>query len=162
MVRPYNTCSWNVADVCANACILAEVKNMEKGGGKGAWSAYKAAEMAKVYEKKGGGYEGEGYSPFCIHLVQLANCAPLTWGSDTGKNPNSAEKGDPKPKKSAVESGERKSKDAPVGAKKAPAKKTSSASKDGGEKKTKSSTQKKTTKEPAKGERTQPKRSKKK
>jgi hypothetical protein len=32
---------------------------MEKGGGKGAWSAYKAAEMAKVYEKKGGGYEGE-------------------------------------------------------------------------------------------------------
>jgi len=32
---------------------------MEKGGGKGAWSAYKAAEMSKVYEKKGGGYEGE-------------------------------------------------------------------------------------------------------
>lgn len=32
---------------------------MEKGGGKGAWSAYKAAEMAKVYEAKGGSYEGK-------------------------------------------------------------------------------------------------------
>lgn len=31
---------------------------MEKGGGKGSWSAWKASEMAKVYEKKGGGYEG--------------------------------------------------------------------------------------------------------
>ena len=33
-----------------------EVKQMEKGGGKGSWSAWKAAEMSKLYEKKGGGY----------------------------------------------------------------------------------------------------------
>lgn len=38
---------------------------MEKGGGKGAWSAYKAAEMAKVYEAKGGSYEGEEIVLFC-------------------------------------------------------------------------------------------------
>jgi len=44
---------------------FAEVKNMEKGGGKGAWSAYKAAEMAKVYEAKGGSYEGEEIVLFC-------------------------------------------------------------------------------------------------
>ncbi|PWO01402.1 hypothetical protein FA09DRAFT_314184 [Tilletiopsis washingtonensis] len=76
-----------------------EVKQMEKGGGKGNWSAYKAAEMAKVYEAKGGGYE------------------------DSGDNPNEASKGAPKPKESAVKSGERKDPAAPVGSKKAPASK---------------------------------------
>jgi len=76
-----------------------EVKQMEKGGGKGNWSAYKAAEMAKVYEAKGGGYE------------------------DSGDNPNEASKGAPKPKESAVKSGERKDPSAPVGSKKAPASK---------------------------------------
>ncbi|UZJ52264.1 hypothetical protein CBS101457_001584 [Exobasidium rhododendri] len=115
--------------------LFAEVKQMEKGGGKGSWSAWKAGEMAKVYEAKGGSYE------------------------DTGKNPNSSEKGAPKPKKEAVESGERKAKDAPVGEKKAPAKKASKD--DGGEKKKKSSAQK-PKKEPTKGSRTQPTRTKKK
>jgi hypothetical protein len=113
--------------------ILSEAKNMEKGGGKGSWSAYKASQMGKIYEEKGGSYE------------------------DTGSNPNSSEKGPPKPKKEAVESGERKSKDAPVGEPKK--KKTTSSSSNGDKKKTKSSAQKK---EPAKGSREQPKRSKKK
>ena len=29
-----------------------EVKNEEKGGGKGSWSAWKAGEMAKRYEER--------------------------------------------------------------------------------------------------------------
>ena len=40
--------------------IKEEVKNMEKGGGKGSWSAWKAGEMAKRYEAQGGGYEDTG------------------------------------------------------------------------------------------------------
>ncbi|EPQ31142.1 uncharacterized protein PFL1_01331 [Pseudozyma flocculosa PF-1] len=81
--------------------VKEEVKNMEKGGGKGQWSAWKASEMSKRYEAKGGGYE------------------------DQGDNPNEASKGAPKPKKEAVEKGERKAPDAPVGEKKKPASKGS-------------------------------------
>ena len=107
---------------------------MEKGGGKGAWSAYKAAEMAKVYEAKGGSYE------------------------DTGSNPNAAEKGEPKPKKEAVESGERKAKDAPVGAKKTQTKAKKETS-TGDKGKSKSSANKAGKAKPATpGSRKQPKR----
>lgn len=91
---------------------------MEKGGGKGQWSAWKAAEMAKKYEAKGGDYE------------------------NTGDNPNKAEKGDPQPKDSAVKKGERKPKGAPVGEKKETSAKKASANST--EKKTKSSTSKST------------------
>ena len=64
---------------------------MEKGGGKGNWSAWKASEMAKRYEAKGGDYE------------------------DTGDNANEAKKGAPNPKKEAVEKGERKDPSEAVG-----------------------------------------------
>lgn len=122
---------------------------MEKGGGKGQWSAWKvgitmsqtlsflthsfpaqAGELARQYEAKGGGY------------------------SDTGSNPNEAKKGVPQPKKSAVEKGERKEKGAPVGEPKKPKKSTTSSS---STKKTKSSAQSSTKKSTA-GERAQPKR----
>ncbi|PWN31857.1 uncharacterized protein FA14DRAFT_151368 [Meira miltonrushii] len=99
-----------------------EVLQMEKGGGKGQWSAWKAAEMAKVYEAKGGDYE------------------------NTGDNPNKAEKGDPKPKESAVKKGERKPKGAPVGEKK----ETSAKKAASNDKKTKSSTSKSTSSASAK------------
>ena len=46
---------------------------MEKGGGKGNWSAYKAAEMAKVYEAKGGGYEDSGDNPNEASKVSCAS-----------------------------------------------------------------------------------------
>nr|CDI53740.1 conserved hypothetical protein [Melanopsichium pennsylvanicum 4] len=68
-----------------------EVLQMEKGGGKGQWSAWKASEMAKRYEAKGGDYE------------------------DTGDNANQAKKGAPKPKKEAIEKGERKDPSEAVG-----------------------------------------------
>lgn len=96
---------------------------MEKGGGKGQWSAWKAAEMAKKYEAKGGDYE------------------------NTGDNPNKAEKGEPKPKESAVKKGERKPKGAPVGEKKETSAKKASSTTD---KKTKSSTSKATSSASAK------------
>ena len=51
-----------------------EVLQMEKGGGKGSWSAWKAGELARRYEAKGGDYE------------------------DTGENKNKAKKGTPEPK----------------------------------------------------------------
>lgn len=93
-------------------------------------------------------------------MTRGPNFDPRSWiDTDTGSNPNAAKKGDPKPKKEAVEKGERKSKDAPVGAKKAPAKKSTDTKKSADTKKTKSSAQKK---EPAKGSRAQPKRTKKK
>lgn len=53
-----------IADVCA-------------GGGKGNWSAWKAAEMARRYEAAGGDYK------------------------DTGDNKNKAEKGEPEKKPGA-------------------------------------------------------------
>ncbi|GAC76116.1 predicted ABC-type transport, ATPase component [Moesziomyces antarcticus T-34] len=129
-----------------------EVLNMEKGGGKGNWSAYKAAEMAKKYEAKGGGYE------------------------DTGDNANEAKTGAPKPKKEAVEKGERKDPSAPVGTPKTKKasndnkddSKTSGAKRKADEDKPKEAAQpkKKTSKTqakpPAKGTRTQPKRGAKK
>jgi hypothetical protein len=37
--------------------VKEEVKNEEKGGGKGSWSAWKAAELSKRYEARGGGYK---------------------------------------------------------------------------------------------------------
>ncbi|KAF2157485.1 hypothetical protein K461DRAFT_289797 [Myriangium duriaei CBS 260.36] len=37
--------------------IKEEVKNMEKGGGKGSWSAWKAGELSRRYEEAGGGYK---------------------------------------------------------------------------------------------------------
>lgn len=40
--------------------IKNEVKNLEKGGGKGSWSAWKAGELAKRYEAEGGGYKDKG------------------------------------------------------------------------------------------------------
>lgn len=44
------------------------------GGGKGSWSAWKAGEMSRRYEQKGGNYE------------------------DTGDNKNKAQKGTPEKK----------------------------------------------------------------
>jgi hypothetical protein len=46
----------------------------EPGGGKGSWSAWKAAEMSKRYEAEGGDYK------------------------DTGENKNKAQKGTPEKK----------------------------------------------------------------
>ncbi|KIW96712.1 uncharacterized protein Z519_02103 [Cladophialophora bantiana CBS 173.52] len=40
--------------------IKEEVMNMEKGGGKGSWFAWKASELARRYEAAGGDYEGTG------------------------------------------------------------------------------------------------------
>jgi len=37
--------------------VKEEVKAEEKGGGKGSWSAWKAGEMARRYEDRGGDYE---------------------------------------------------------------------------------------------------------
>lgn len=116
-----------------------EVMSMEKGGGKGNWSAWKAAEMAKVYEAKGGDYE------------------------DTGDNPNEAKKGDPAPKKKAIESGERKDPSEAVGkpktAKRKSDAKTDSAKDEGmDDKPKKAKTTKKEAKPPTKGTREQPKR----
>jgi len=54
--------------------IKEEVKNEEKGGGKGSWSAWKAGELARRYEAAGGDYE------------------------DTGDNKNKAQKGSPEKK----------------------------------------------------------------
>ncbi|KAF2036375.1 hypothetical protein EK21DRAFT_84066 [Setomelanomma holmii] len=44
--------------------VKEEVKNEtnKNGGGKGQWSAWKAAKLSKEYEKKGGGYENEAGS----------------------------------------------------------------------------------------------------
>ncbi len=39
--------------------VKEEVKNLEKGGGKGSWSAWKAMELGKRYEAKGGGYKAK-------------------------------------------------------------------------------------------------------
>jgi hypothetical protein len=39
--------------------VKEEVKNLEKGGGKGSWSAWKAAELSKRYEAQGGGYKNQ-------------------------------------------------------------------------------------------------------
>ncbi|CBQ73302.1 conserved hypothetical protein [Sporisorium reilianum SRZ2] len=112
-----------------------EVLNMEKGGGKGQWSAYKAAEMSKRYEAKGGDYE------------------------DTGDNPNEAKKGAPAPKKKAVESGERKDPSLPVGTPKTK-RKSDDADKDEAKeaKPKKAKTTKKDPKPATKGTRQQPKR----
>lgn len=54
--------------------VKEEVKAMSKGGGPGSWSAWKAGELARRYEAKGGGYK------------------------DTGANKNKAQKGAPEPK----------------------------------------------------------------
>jgi len=54
--------------------VKNEVKAEEKGGGKGSWSAWKAGEMARRYEDRGGDYE------------------------DTGDNKNKAQKGVPEKK----------------------------------------------------------------
>ncbi|SOV04155.1 uncharacterized protein UDID_04577 [Ustilago sp. UG-2017a] len=133
-----------------------EVLNMEKGGGKGQWSAWKASEMAKRYEAKGGDYE------------------------DIGDNANEAKKGAPSPKKWAVEKGERKDPSEPVGtpktkkggdekAKDEPSeesgskRKASTKAEDGGKEKAKTAKKPKTQPKPAaKGTREQPKRSAKK
>lgn len=40
--------------------VKEEVKAEEKGGGKGSWSAWKAGEMARRYEDRGGDYEDNG------------------------------------------------------------------------------------------------------
>ncbi|GAM82386.1 hypothetical protein ANO11243_003650 [Dothideomycetidae sp. 11243] len=37
--------------------IKEEVKNLDKGGGKGSWSAWKAGELSRRYEAAGGGYK---------------------------------------------------------------------------------------------------------
>ncbi|OAL51139.1 hypothetical protein IQ07DRAFT_413446 [Pyrenochaeta sp. DS3sAY3a] len=44
--------------------VKEDVKNEtnKDGGGKGQWSAWKAAKLSKEYEKKGGGYENEAGS----------------------------------------------------------------------------------------------------
>lgn len=121
-----------------------------------------AAEMAKRYEAKGGGYE------------------------DTGDNANEAKTGPPKPKKEAIERGERKDPSEAVGTPKSPKKssdKKDNASKESSSKrksddkadedkdnegtaeskeKAKKPKTKKETKPAAKGTRTQPKRSVKK
>ncbi|SNX83797.1 uncharacterized protein MEPE_02505 [Melanopsichium pennsylvanicum] len=116
-----------------------EVLQMEKGGGKGQWSAWKASEMAKRYEAKGGDYE------------------------DTGDNANQAKKGAPKPKKEAIEKGERKDPSEAVGTPKSAKK---SDAKDGEKDEDKETTKKpRTKKDPkpaAKGTREQPKRGAKK
>ncbi|TKY89248.1 hypothetical protein EX895_001779 [Sporisorium graminicola] len=117
-----------------------EVLNMEKGGGKGQWSAWKAAEMSKRYEAKGGEYQ------------------------DTGDNPNQAKKGAPAPKKNAIESGQRKDPSLPVGT--AKTKRKSDTNADDGDKDNQKETAKskkaKTTKTDSKpvtkGTRQQPKR----
>ena len=36
--------------------VKEEVKKMAKGGGSGSWSAWKASELSKRYEARGGGY----------------------------------------------------------------------------------------------------------
>lgn len=54
--------------------VKEEVKAMSKGGGPGSWSAWKAGELARRYEAKGGGYK------------------------DTGSNKNKAQAGAPEPK----------------------------------------------------------------
>lgn len=124
-----------------------EVLQMEKGGGKGQWSAWKASEMAKRYEAKGGDYE------------------------DTGDNANEAKKGNPKPKKEAVEKGERKDPSEPVGTSKSKnnseKKNEASEPEESGSKRkpesksgngAKSKKAKKEAKPPTKGTREQPKR----
>lgn len=40
--------------------VKEEVKAMSKGGGPGSWSAWKAGELARRYEAKGGGYIDKG------------------------------------------------------------------------------------------------------
>lgn len=55
--------------------VKEEVKAMSKGGGPGSWSAWKAGELARRYEAKGGGYK------------------------DTGENKNKAQPGAPEKKK---------------------------------------------------------------
>jgi len=40
--------------------VKEEVKAMSKGGGPGSWSAWKAGELARQYEAKGGGYIDKG------------------------------------------------------------------------------------------------------
>lgn len=44
--------------------MFSEIKNKPNsdGGGKGQWSAWKAAQLSKEYEKRGGGYENEAGS----------------------------------------------------------------------------------------------------
>jgi hypothetical protein len=42
-----------------NAIVDGEARLMFVGGGKGSWSAWKAGEMAKRYEERGGDYEDE-------------------------------------------------------------------------------------------------------
>ncbi|KAF2808902.1 uncharacterized protein BDZ99DRAFT_354409, partial [Mytilinidion resinicola] len=44
--------------------VKNDVKNEtnKDGGGKGQWSAWKAAKLSKEYEKKGGSYENEAGS----------------------------------------------------------------------------------------------------
>lgn len=54
--------------------VKEEVKAEQKGGGAGSWSAWKAGEMARRYEARGGDYE------------------------DTGDNKNKAQKGAPEKK----------------------------------------------------------------
>ena len=95
---------------------------MEKGGGKGQWSAWKAAEMSKRYEAKGGDYE------------------------DSGDNPNEAKKGAPSPKKKAIESGERKDPSEAVGTPKAKRKSDAKADNDAKDEPKKETKKAKTTK----------------
>jgi len=40
--------------------VKEEVKAMSKGGGPGSWSAWKAGELARQYEARGGGYKDTG------------------------------------------------------------------------------------------------------
>lgn len=40
----------------------ADVHSVVAGGGKGSWSAWKAGEMARRYEERGGDYEDEAGS----------------------------------------------------------------------------------------------------
>lgn len=116
-----------------------EVLNMEKGGGKGQWSAWKAAEMSKRYEAKGGTYQ------------------------DTGDNPNQAKTGAPTPKKEAINKGERKDPSEAVGT---PKKRKADAKDDRAKSESKEKSKKpRTKKEPkpaTKGTREQPKRGAKK
>jgi hypothetical protein len=54
--------------------LSTQSTNIMPGGGKGSWSAWKAGEMARRYEDRGGDYE------------------------DTGDNKNKAQKGAPEKK----------------------------------------------------------------
>jgi len=64
--------------------VKEEVKQESKGGGPGSWSAWKAGEMARRYEAKGGDYE------------------------DTGENKNKSQKGAPEKKEEGAKKEDKK------------------------------------------------------